>query len=297
MARISENSKGRIRTEFESVADVFRTIESQNWTPKRHKTSDDRGRSGSFHTFSSLDEAIDVYVNHPERIRQFNNNDIKLESIESPGKDVYHDVIGDFIDMGKFLDDDPECMGNATLGNPRSIFATINIMVAKVHYTRNDYINQLQRRVIRLVDWLENQNIRCQIVATSVTECANVSVIVKEYTDPIDLNDLAIVCHGDFLRRIIFLIKEQSKTWSGGYGSAIDYDKRMIKYAPEPEDGMYIYVGGYMPYDGDNDGIDELNKAFDVIETRIKRQVEDGLTWNEEPLAIAGNTMRERTWF
>ena len=296
MARISENSKGRIRTEFESVADVFRTIESQNWAPKRDESSDRRGGGGGFHTFESLKSAIDIYVNSPECIRQFDNNDIKLESIESPGKDVYHDVIGDFIDMGKFLDDDPECMGNATLGNPRSIFATINIMVAKVHYTSNEYINQLQRRVIRLVDWLENQNIRCQIVATSVTKCANVSVVVKEYTDPIDLNDLAIVCHGDFLRRIIFLIKEQSKTWSYGYGNAIDYDKRMIKYAPQPEDGMYIYVGGYMPYRGRNDGIEKLNKEFDVIEKRIKQQVEDGLTWNEEPLAIAGETMSEPDW-
>lgn len=285
MARITENSKGRLRVEFESVNEVFRTIEEMGWTPKRDEASDKRGRSG-FNHFESLAEAVDVYRNHPERVRQFNESDIKLESIESPGKDIYYDVTGDGIDIGRFMDGEPEVAYNATMGNPRSIFATINIHVSWVSYTEPRYIERLQRRVLRLVDWLESQNIRCQIVATSVTECAYFSCVVKQFTDPVDLNDIAVVCHTDFLRRIIFLIDEQSKTWSYGYGSGISYDRRMIKYSPEPEDGLYIYVGGYIPHSK----LKTLEDEFDRIEASVKTMIEDGVTWNDAPLAIRGES-------
>lgn len=283
MARISENSRGRLRVEFDSLADVFNTIDEQGWVPQRSQSSDSRGR-GDFQSFESLAEAIEVYRYHPERVRVFDEKDIKLESIESPGKEIYFDVTGDGLDIGRFMDGEPEVMYNATMGNPRSIFATINIHACWVSYTPAEYIERLQRRVLRLVDWLESQNVRCQIVATSVTEVSYFSCVVKQYTDPVNLNELAVVCHPDFLRRIVFLIDEQSKTWSYGYGNGTTYDERMKKYKPEPEDGLYIYVGGYIPY-GNNELLDA---AFDAIENRVKTMVENGETWNEEPLSIKG---------
>lgn len=290
MVRINENSRGRLRLEFESVAEIFRTIDNKGWVPQQGKSSDSSKRdsySSDFYTFENLAEAIDVYRNNPERVRTFDNKDIKLESIESPGKDIYHDVTGDFIDIGRYMDGDPESMGNATLGNPRSIFATVNIMVGYVASTTAEYIERKQRRVLRLVDWLESQNIRCQIVATEVSSVMNFSVVVKQFTDPVDLNDLAVVCHGDFLRRVLFLLMEQSKTWEYGYGDCITWDKRMIQYVPEPEDGMYVYVGGYIPHRS----IKELDEAFDKIEEKVFKMVEDNMTWNDEPLAIPGRTM------
>ena len=283
MARISENSNGRLSTHFESVSEIWRTIEERNWKPDRDQESDSRGK-GDFYTFDSLDEALDVYKNRPETIRRFSNKDIKLESIESPGKGVFFDVTGDYVDVARYLDGDPEDQGNMVLGNPRTIFATINIMVGYVWYTTNEYLDRKQRRILRLVDWLESQNIRCQIVATEVTSLQNFSVIVKQFTDPVDLNDLAIVCHGDFLRRVLFLMNEQSKTFSSGYGNCTDYDDRMKKYVPQPEDGMYIYVGGYYPY-GE---ISELEENFDQIEAKVKQMVEDNLTWNDEPIVFSG---------
>lgn len=286
MARISEGKNGRLRAEFDSVSDVFRTINERGWRPNRERSSDNRG-SGSFNAFDSLKDATDVYVNRPETIRKFRNSDLKLESIESPGKEIYYDVTGDGLDIGRYMDGEPEVMYNATLGNPRSIFATINISIAKVHYTDQAYINTIQRRVVRLVDWLENQGVRTQIVATQVSQCIYFSTIVKQFTDPVDLNDLAIVNHSDFLRRIVFLLMEQSKTWEYGYGNSIDYDKKMIRYTPTPDDGMYIYCGGYIPFDS----TDKLEESFDNLEAKIKQMVEDGMTWNEEPLVIPGTTM------
>lgn len=283
MARISENSNGRLSVHFESVQEVFRTIDEQGWKPQHSESSDSRSR-GDFYTFGSLAEATDVYRNNPESIRKFTNADIKLESIESPGKEITYDVTGDYVDIGKFLDGDPENQGNMVMGNPRSVFATINIMVGYVSYTTTEYLERKQRRILRLVDWLEQQGIRCQIVATEVSAVQNFTCIVKQFTDPVDLNDLAIVTHSDFLRRILFLIMEQSKTWQYGYGSCIEYDNRMKEYKPQPEDGLYVYVGGYIP-----STIPKLEEQFDKIEESVKQLIEDQLTWNEEPLAITGS--------
>lgn len=291
MAIIKEvGGRGKLHAEFNSVAEVFRVIDKLNWTPKRDRASDEFHGS-SFHTFKNLAEARDIFQNHPERVREFSMNDTRLETHDSPGKDVTYDVTGDFLDIDRYLEGTPEVWGNAVLGNPKSVFCTINVLNSFVSYTDNKYQIAKQQRVLRLVDWLETQGVRCQIVLSADSEIDFTSMIVKEFQDPFDLNQLAIAMHPDWLRRIYFLIKEQSKTWSYGYGSSIEYDKRMIKYKPQPEDGVYVYVGGYIPYGGKNKGIDDLNKKFDEIETDIEQLISDGFTFNEKPLVIEGKTV------
>lgn len=283
MTRIAEiGSKGKLSAEFDSPYDVFRVIDRLNWTPQRSKSSDSRGREGSFHTFDSLAEASDIFKNHPEKVREFSANDDSLERIDSPGKDVLFDITGDYLDIDRYLTGEPEMFGNAVMGNPKSIFATINILDSMVSYTNNEYQLVKQKRILRLVDWLETQGIRCQIISQSDSSVAFTSVVVKEFQDPFNLNDLAIACHPDWFRRVMFLVYEQSKTWSDGYGSAIDYDAKMLKYKPQPEDGLYIYVGGYMPYDN----VKTLEEKFDELEKKIVDLIDSGMTYNDEPFTI-----------
>lgn len=289
MARIREvGPRKKLHVEFDSVPEVFRVIDRMGWVPQRDKSSDSRRDGGSFYTFGSLKEARDTFENHPERIRTFNQNDDRLETHESPGKDVAYDVTGDYIDIDRHLEGIPEVFGNAVMGNPKSVFCTINILGSFVSNTHKNYVLAKQKRVLRLVDWLETQGIRCQIVVTEDTEICFSQVVVKEFADPFDLNHLAVAMHPDWLRRIMFLIMEQSKTWTWGYGSGLEYDSRMKKYKPQPEDGLYIYVGGYTPFGGKNYGIDELNESFDKIEESIQEMIDLNLTFNEEPLVITG---------
>lgn len=304
MSRIREvGANKKLHADFDSVPDVFRVIEKLNWKPNRDKSSDRKSSGdGSFHTFNSLNEAIDVMRNKPETLVQFNHNDEKLVREESPGKDVRYDVTGDYIDIDRYLEGVPDVFGNAVMGNPKNIFCTINILTSYVHWTDKDYLIQRQRRITRLVDWLEAQNVRCQIIGTLDSKVLNYSVIVKEFADPFDVNHLAVVCHPDWLRRIIFLIDEQSKTFQSGYGNSIEYDKRMLKYIPQPEDGLYVYAGGYIPYSEkynektqkyDITAIDQLNAEFDRLEGQIEEMIASGLTYNDEPFVIAGET---NTW-
>lgn len=288
MATIKERKNGKLHVEFDSIPDVFNTIRDQHWIPGKEKASDRRGKDGNFYTFGSLEEANDIFLNHPERIRDFSINDDKLLSIESPGKDVTYDVTGDYIDIDRFLEGVPEVMGNAVMGNPKSVFATINVLNSAVSYTSNEYMLEKQKRILRLVDWLESQSIRCQIVLTDDSDINFMSVIVKQFSDPFDLNHLAVGLHPDFFRRTTFLIKEQSKTWSWGYGSADEYDTRMKRYTPDPGDGLYVYVGGYIPFGGADSGRVELNQAFDKIEDDIAEMIDEERTFSEKPLAITG---------
>lgn len=290
MARVREvGNRGKLHADFNSVNEVFRVIDKLGWKPQHDKSSNSTGRGGKFHAFSNLNEAIEVFRDRPETIVKFNPNDEKLVREDSIGKEIRFDITGDYLDIDRYLEGTPEVFGNAVMGNPKGVFCTINILTSYVHWTDQAYIIEKQKRITRLVDWLEQQFIRCQIVASLDSECINTSVIVKEFHDPFDVNHLAVVSHPDWLRRILFLMIEQSKTFSWGYGDSIAYDKRMIKYTPKPEDGMYIYVGGYIPHEGND--LKALNAEFDALEDKIEQLIGEGLTFNDEPFAIGGDTM------
>ncbi len=289
MARIREiGDRGKLSCEFDSIPEVFRAITKLGWKPAREEASNRRGKDDVFYVFDSLQEAHDVFFNHPEKIRAFSQNDDRLETPDTPGKDVTFDVTGDFIDIDKFMEGDPENMGNAVMGNPKTVFCTINILNSAVYYTKPEYMLAKQKRIMRIVDWLETQQIRTQIILAEDSSVSFTSIVVKAFDEPFDLNHLAIAMHPDFFRRTTFLIMEQSKTWSYGYGSSIEYDKRMLKYKPKPEDGLYIYVGGYIPYDGPNHGIDKLDKAFDKIELEIVEMIDMNLSFPDKFLAVGG---------
>lgn len=284
MAKIMEvGPRRKLHAEFNSVGEVFRVIDRLGWVPQKGMSSDDRGRGGGFHTFESLAEATNVFRNHPERIRQYIMNDVRLVSPGSPGKEIEYDVTGDFIDMDRYMEGVPEMFGNVTMGNPRNIFCTINILGSFVYDTDPQYILARLSRVIRLVDWLEEQGVRCQVTVTDDSNVSFISTTIKRFAEPLDLNELCVANHPDWLRRIEFLVMEQSNTWSSGYGSGYDYDMSMQSYESKPEDGLYIYVGGYMPT-----SVENLNKQFDKVEKDIAEMLLSGLTFNDRKLNIKG---------
>lgn len=292
MTQIKKLKNGKLSAEFDSPNDVFRVIRKLKWEPQNEKQSDSRSRSGSggFHTFGSLAEAMDVFENKPDTIRMFSANDDRLERPDNPGKDVRFDITGDYIDIDRYLVGEPEHFGNAIMGNPKNIFCTINVLTSFVHFTSAEYQLVKQKRILRLVDWLETQGVRCQIIAQDDSEVSFISTVVKEFQDPFNLNDLAVVCHPDWLRRVEFLVMEQSDTWTWGYGSSQQYDKKMLKYKPNPEDGVYVYVGGYIPYGSSSNDTKRLNQEFDRLEGQVAELVDQGLTWNDEPFVIGGGS-------
>jgi hypothetical protein len=286
MAYLETGKSGKLKGYFDSVNDVFETVQREGWQPKHSKSSNTPRNGDHFYTFENMAEAHDTFWHHPETIRQFSINDEKLVSKDSPGKDIQYDVTGDYVDIDRYLEGVPENFGQAILGNPKAVFATINILNSAVHWTSPAYMLHKQRRIMRLVDWLEAQDIRCQIVLTEDSKVSYSQIIVKQFHDPFDLNALAVGMHPDFFRRTCFLFMEQSATWEPGYGSALEYDKRMLNYKPNPEDGLYVYVGGYLPYQ--NNELAPLDKDFDRIEASIQEMIDLGMSFTDDQLAVRG---------
>jgi hypothetical protein len=294
------DDEGTLFAAFESIPALYRTLEREGWTPQRAMASDIRG-DGEYLIFDSLAEAHHVFQKEPWRIRQFSQKDDRMRTEDNPGNDVFYDVTGDYLDIGRFMEGDPDDFGNSIMGNPNRVFANITINLAAAKWTTAEYIIQKQKRILRLVDWLEQYGIRTRIRALLFTDAANIVVTVKEHQDPFDLNHLAIAMHPDFMRRTCLLIMEQSPTWEFGYGDAVDYDDISLasRYA-DPEDGISIYVGGYMPYAPkdtvhgytyEND-LGKLNADFDAIEARIFEMMKNEERFTEVPLKVGRPFLR-----
>jgi hypothetical protein len=226
----------------ESIQTVFRAINDLKWKPERAKSSDKRGND-DFNKFASLEEAVSTYTLNPRSIRTFKEEDIKLTSEETIGKDVLYDVSGDYVDIGRYLDGEPECFGVSYNGNPSNLHATIMFNVSTPWFVNEEMLNHRAARMLRLVDWMESQGVRCQIRAFESTECAHMDIKVKNFEDPVDMNALAVSTHSDFLRRISFLVAEQSAKWDHGYGNATIFTSKMMNsYKAEPDNGLTIFI-------------------------------------------------------
>lgn len=242
---LSYLKRGALVVNTETVQTLFRLFKELNWQPAREKSSNTPkgSRSDEFYKFESLKEALDVFINNPRSIRTFKEEDLKLTAEETIGKDVQFEVTGDYLDIGRYLDGEPECFGVGFNGNPSNIHATILFNVSTPWYVGESLLNHRAARMLRLVDWMESQGIRCQIRAFESTECAHMDIKVKGFEDAVDMNALAVATHSDFLRRVAFLVAEQSATWEGGYGNATIFTNRMMgTYTAEPENGLTIFI-------------------------------------------------------
>ena len=257
---------------FGSVKAVWSAISDLKWKPEHGKSSDDRDRN-DFHTFGSLDEALSIFKSNPRSIRNFKEDSLSLTSEESVGKDVTFDVTGDYVDVGRFLEGQPECFGVAYNGNPSNVRVNLLINVSAVSYVTAEALQRKQERVLRLVDWLENQGVRCRVVGYESTHTAHMEIMVKDFHESLDLNDVAVITHGDFLRRVAFLVSEQSKRWSSGYGSPGDFTRAMKRtFQPDPADGLTVFIE-----DQSSSVVSHVDEQFDKLRDKMRDVIENNV--------------------
>ena len=263
-------SKDALILTTDSVKAVFNAINQMKWKPAREESSNERGTRDGFYTFSSLQEAVDTYSTNPQSIRTFTEEAVKLTAEESIGKEVRFDVNGDYIDIGRFLDGEPECFGVAHQGNPTGLYTTIIMNLSAVAHVSADAMNHRQARILRLVDWMESQGVRCQIRGFISTACSHMDIRVKNFDESVDMNALAVVSHGDFLRRINFVVDENSDTWTWGYGSPRVFSSYMTRhYKADPADGLTVFIG-----DQSHSDKGDIDKAFDTLRDKITELIE-----------------------
>ena len=209
--------------------------------------------------------ALDVFKNNARSVRKFKEADTMLQSQDDIGRDVRFDVTGDYIDIGRFLEGDPECFGVAVNGNPSSLAVNVIYNINAVSYVTEEALNLKQSKILEVVDWFESRNVRCRILAFASSQCAHLEIVVKDYQDAVNMNDLAVVGHSDFLRRVLFLIDEQSDTWQSGYGNPRYFTQTMNNhYKADPNDGLTIYVD-----DQSTNDLDNISKQFENVKNKI----------------------------
>jgi hypothetical protein len=252
---------------FASPAQMLRVIHDElQYQPDREKSSNttQKGRGGFYH-FTDLAESTQVFRNDPKSVRKFKADDVQLKSEEGIGLVTEYDVVGDFIDIGRYLEGSPECMGFMRQGNPSGLRVTMIVDLCMSAGVDEADINHRQARMLRLVDWMEQHGVRCKIQAIMSSDNLHLDVTVKDYGDAVDLNGLAVTGHSDFFRRQIFLMMEQSKTWSYGYGYAhLFTDKMQRVFTADPADGLTVFVSTIKA-----GGKANIDRQFDALRDKI----------------------------
>lgn len=204
---------------FEGVGTLFDFLKTSMPEPKMVKSSS-KGDGAGFNIFESYEEATDIFVNRPGSLDRLVTDEKKIFSPYTSGNSIHYDVSGDYIDMGRFLDGEPECMGSNYNGRvPKRVKIIHNISTEAVTSPENIQKNSLL--LGETIDWLESNQIRTELLCVDGNSVSHVEIVVKKYEQAFDYNDLLVVSHPEFLRRMCFRFDEYSPSWQPGYGSGI----------------------------------------------------------------------------
>lgn len=240
---------GALVLRADGLDNLFEFMAEHMPTPKQSgSSSTPGGKWGGFYFFPTYEEAWGVFRNKPESVVKFDPSELRVTDESEAGRTVDYDVVGDYIDMGRYLEGVPESWGSMRNGNARNRRANLYIDLSYSGSTDNKRIIHRGERILRLVDALEAGGVRVQLTGVESTQCGHVEVVLKQHSEPLTITDLAVVSHSDFLRRIMFRVVEYSKTWQGGYGNStllensIDGFPELIR--PENNDEISIFIAG-----------------------------------------------------
>lgn len=234
--------------------------------PMKGKTS--AGYEPGFQVFQTFNQAIDVFRNHPEQVVDFIPAELRIKDASESGQEVDYDVVGDYIDMGRYMEGIPESWGSMHMGNARN--RRINITVHSNYNggTGEDIVRHRSERIIRLIDALEAGGVRVKLTVMWSNECAHTELLVKKHEEPLTIADVAVVTHPDWHRRLQFRLVENSKTFEYGYGRSDLFTKNATPEMLEDEqlnDETGIFIGNTLHSRG-------------IIDTRFD-QLEKLLQW------------------
>lgn len=256
---------------FSSLSEVFRLLDDTETVKTKYNSS--RENSGSSWTvFKSYIEAEETFRYAPQKVAEFKASDIVINDYGESGNTVNYDVTGDYIDIGRYLEGVPEVFGSMHMGNYRGVRVKLVVNGAMSAGINIEVLNERSKRIIRLVDWLETQGIRVSLNIVFSNKCAHVDIRVKDYSEPLNIFDIAVATHGDFFRRIVFRLFELSKTLEGGYGNAYSFDYAVegYKYSLKNLDEMFVGLISRC------NSKESVNKDFNRVEKHIMKLIESG---------------------
>lgn len=228
--------------------------------------SSSRTGRGDFNAFDTYKEAMETFLTRPESVIEFDPSEMRIKDESESGSVVNYDVVGDYIDMGRYMEGIPEAWGSMRMGNARNRRVNIMVNTSQAHYVNHKDILRRGERVLRLVDALEAGGVRTELTVMESAKTNHVEVLLKRHDEPLTISDLAVASHPEFLRRIIFRVIEHSKTFDFGYGSSIELSKAVDAnpsvLQSDLNDEMNIYIGNNLEGSEIDDKFDKLEKLL-----------------------------------
>jgi hypothetical protein len=235
---------------FDGVRTALEYIDKNLPTAKRNQSS--LGGSGhAGNTFKSYGYAMEVFLQRPQEVVKYDPTEIRPVEFEEQGNDLEFDVTGDFLDIGRVLEGVPENFGSLHNGNPRNRRVRIVVSLAQGWRMTPKEIDHRSERIIRLVDALENANIRTEVTAVDTNYCSHTEVV-------------AVVTHTEFFRRMLFRASEWSDTWRDGYGDSTVLKHNVKMLESQLNDELSVYIDGNIHSYNIDDRFNKLEKMLEV---------------------------------
>lgn len=228
----------------------------------RHDDSSNQDEGDDWTESRSVEQAVSRMLRAPQFYNKLFEQEGRLLAEDSSGNAIYYGVEGEFLDISRYLENDPECFGNTSLGLAQVKLATIALNLDECCSVKQEKIAHKNAWICALVDYLEHNNIRCRVKGYISSQCCHTDVLVKDFQDTLNPNNLAVVSSADFLRRIEFVLTEFSQTFEWGYGNAT-YNKWHTY--PDPEAELTISVGAV-----DSHGKENITEQFKNLITRFQ---------------------------
>lgn len=261
-------TKPQIVIKAEGVNNLLSYVAEAMPEPREGEASSKISDGGDFNALRTYEDAMDTFRNHPEKLVTFDPAEFRIKDDTESGSAVDYEVVGDYIDMGRYMEGVPETWGSMRNGNARNRRVTLIVNTTNYWGVEHKDITHKGERILRLVDALESGGVRTEIIAIESSGCAHTEILVKRHDEPLTISDLAVVTHPEFLRRVNFRIVEYSRNFSFGYGDAVVHDKSVESH-PEllhfgSNDEIVIHIGGNM------EGISNIDKLFDQLERLVQ---------------------------
>ena len=223
-------------TEFDSLGDFVRYAKD-NPTPK----DSNQKKSERFNYTENLTEACNLATHGWDEIR--GEVDAQLDELVEHINDSFgefyvseHSTSGAFVDMGRFVTGEPECMVSF-VAEPQARMGRVVkvVMNAVVSGSINaDLIKKRGIAVLALIDTIHKLGVGIELwwEESLMGGRQEFSTLIKLHSseEPMDINSLMFaLAHPDMLRRLQFSVQEQHKDskeqgayHGGGYGSPRD---------------------------------------------------------------------------
>lgn len=259
---------------FEGVNQFLYYLDTHLPQPAKSKASSDHGTDGRFRFFETYEIAMDTYMKHPAScisLKEFE----KLKERPSKGNSIEYGMTGDYLDVGKHLEGEPECFATSINGAVGTRFA--NIVIGKVYNCSKsrESLQQMNLEIVSLTNWLESNNIRCSIEIWDTDETFQNHIFIKHHNQPLSIIDLAVATHTDFWRRLQFRFIEHSPTWRSGYGSNWEQTEFLREYYNDGNT-LSIVLGNEIP----SDDTQTITDNFSKMRVEIEKMIEDEVPFN-----------------